>query len=71
VNESTGGRHPSHSESDPAVVPRLYRRRLVPFQARIEGVTRVPMRYRAVATGDPCFAIGLGSSELSRIFTEG
>lgn len=38
VNESTGGRHPSHAESDPASL-RLYCQRLALLQVRINGVT--------------------------------
>lgn len=40
VNESTGGRHPSHSESDP-VLPRLYCQQLALLQVRINGPTKV------------------------------
>lgn len=41
MNESTGGRHPSHSESDPASL-RLYCQRLAFFQVRTKGATIGP-----------------------------
>lgn len=41
MNESTGGRHPSHSESDPASL-RLYCQRLALFQVRTNGATIEP-----------------------------
>lgn len=62
MNESTGGRHPSHSESDPAL-PRLYCQRLVLLQVRINGATKVLTNERIVDMVGDAVANRIGSVE--------